>query len=164
MLVTLTFKKSLKISLLIGFLSASYFAGITTIFYGNLNFKLDVIKFIIPVIIFSLAVINILFSLNTSGYKEIGNLFFVILFGFFNGLGTSTDLKLSFTSNEIEIFQILQVVMGYGAALSILVFLMLSVNLLFQKIVPISKVKWLIGYSIIVILISLPMILKQLFH
>tara|TARA_R110001606_G_scaffold354297_1_gene504980 strand:+ start:1801 stop:2313 length:513 start_codon:yes stop_codon:yes gene_type:complete len=164
LVVTLTFKKWKKIFLLIGFLSISYFVGITLIFYGNLNFKLDVIKFIIPVIIFSLAITNILYSVNTFKFRDSINYIFVILFGFFNGLGTSTDLSLLFSRNEIEILQILEVVFGFGTAISIIVFLMLIVNLLFQKIVPLIKVKWVVGYSIIVIFISLPMIFKQLFH
>jgi hypothetical protein len=164
LVVALTFKKWKKILLLIGFLCASYFAGITLIFYGNLNFKLDIIKFIIPVILFSFAIINILFSINSLKFRESVSFFFVILFGFFNGLGSSTDLKLLFSNNNVELIPILEVILGFGASVSIMIFLMLSVNLLLQKIVPLSKVKWIVGYSIIVIFISLPMIFKQLFY
>jgi len=98
---------------LIGLLTTGFFIGILLVFYTDLNVKLDVLKFIIPLLIFSLAIINILMSGNT--FKVTISFFSVVLFGFFNGLGSSTDLEQLVSRHEAILTPILEVVFGFGA-------------------------------------------------
>ena len=90
-LISLSFKEWKKTGWLIGLLTTGYFIGILLVFYTDLDVKPDVLKFIIPLLIFSLAIINILMSRNT--FKGTISFFSVVLFGFFNGLGSSNDLE-----------------------------------------------------------------------
>lgn len=146
---------------MIGLLTTGFFIGILLVFYTDLNVKLDVLKFIIPLLIFSLAIINILMSGNT--FKGTISFFSVVLFGFFNGLGSSTDLEQLVSRHEAILTPILEVVFGFGAAVSVLVLVLMLLNLFLQKIIPVAKVKWILGTSILVFCIAIPMLIKQIF-
>jgi hypothetical protein len=164
LLAPLGFKKWKKILFLVVFFSVSYIIAIALVYYVDLNFKINIIKFIIPLIIFSLAVANILMFGNYFKRNEIVSALSVILFGFFNGLGSSSDIKLIISKNQIEILPILEVVLGYGTSILILAFGVLMVNLIFKKITPFTKLNLIFGYSIIVLLITFPLILKEIFY
>lgn len=163
-MIALSFKEWKKIFWFIGLLATSYFIGITSVFYAGLNVKLDVLKIIIPLIIFSLATMNVFLYSNNFKGKENISLLFVILFGFFNGIGSSINIDLLISRHEVVLIPIVEAVIGFGAAVSILVLLLMTINLLLQKIGKLEKVKWIIGCTIIVFCISLQLVLKQIFQ
>jgi hypothetical protein len=145
-------------------LATSYFIGLFLVIYVNLNVRLELLNFIIPMIILVFALTKGLTYEYSFNSKEKISFLFVCLFGFFNGLGSSTNIDQLFSRLEIGLISILEVVIGMGASVSILFLLIIGVSLLLQKIVPLTKVKWVVGVSIVVFFVSLPVLLKQIFY
>jgi hypothetical protein len=46
---------------------------------------------------------------------------------------------------------------------SVLVLVLMLLNLFLQKIIPVAKVKWILGTSILVFCAAIPMLIKQIF-
>jgi hypothetical protein len=149
---------------LITSLAISYFIGLVLVIYADLDVRLDLLKFIIPMIILSFSVTKVLIYEYSFSSKEKISFLFICLFGFFNGLGSSINIDQLYSRLEIGLISILEVVIGFGASVSILFLLIIGVNLLLRKIVPLTKIKWVIGISVVVFCVSLPLLLKQVFY
>jgi hypothetical protein len=132
--------------------------------YGTIIPKIDVIKFLIPFTIFSLAIFNILSVKNLIRSKEKYVFLFAIFFGFFNGLGSSTDLISQFERNESELLPIMEVALGAGASVFIIVLGLLILFTLLRKISRFDKKILILGLSIIILGLSIPLMIGHVFE
>nr|WP_255513275.1 HupE/UreJ family protein [Lutibacter sp. Hel_I_33_5] len=162
--IVFSFKKWRKVCLLVVLITGSYLIAMALIVFSGINVKLDIIKFVIPLLIFSLAIINGFSFKEHLKSKEYMAFAFAVLFGFFNGLGSSENFNLLIGRNESEFIPLIEVAFGVISSISIIILLLLLVNTLLQKFIKISKVNWILGFSIIVICISFPMIIKQIIY
>jgi hypothetical protein len=162
LVVFFSFKKWRKILLMIIFLGLSYFSGILLVIYGGFIPKLDILKFLIPATIFFLAVFNILSIkkiINTQKYV----LFFTILFGFFNGLGTSRDVLFQLERNESELIPILEAALGAGTSLFLMSLGMITIVTLLIKVSKIYKNTLALASSIVIAAFSISMMFIEIF-
>ncbi|WP_302849816.1 HupE/UreJ family protein [Polaribacter pectinis] len=162
--VVFSFKQWKKLLLLVTSLVLSYFSAIMLVAYGNFIPKIEIIKFLIPAIILSLAFFTFLSFKNILKSKEKYVLSFTILFGFFNGLGSSVDVILNIKRYESEFFPILEATLGVGASVLITVLGLLTVTTLLKKIPKFDKKKWVFVTSAVVSCLSVFFIFKQVFY
>lgn len=123
---------------------------------------MEVVKFAIPLIILSFAFLNIFLEKSTKKKYFIG--LFAIIFGFFNGLGSSLDFLKVIEINVSELLPLLTTVISYGASVLVVASAILLMYTLLQKVDKNEKVKWSMYFSIVILCISLPMVLKQVFY
>jgi len=132
--------------------------------YGTIIPKIDIIRFLIPFTIFSLAIFNVLSVKNLIRSKEKYVFLFAIFFGFFNGLGSSIDLISQFERNESELVPIIEVAIGAGAAVLITVLGLLILFTLLRMIPRLDKKILIITFSIVILGLSIPLMFGQVFE
>ena len=132
--------------------------------YGTIIPKIDIIRFLIPFTIFSLAIFNVLSVKNLIRSKEKYVFLFAIFFGFFNGLGSSIDLISQFERNESELIPIIEVAIGAGAAVLITVLGLLILFTLLRMIPRLDKKILIITFSIVILGLSIPLMFGQVFE
>lgn len=164
LLILIPFKQwKSKFSLLFSFVF-SFLFGLLFIFYGHFIPKLDIIKFLIPFIIFLLAIFTFLSVKNDSGNKEKVILSFAILFGFFNGIGVFSDVIFQIASNESEIASILKVVFGTGIAAVLLFLAIVVIGAFLKKITKLENKTLMVAFSFLICCLTLPLIFKEIFN
>jgi hypothetical protein len=141
----------------------SFLVGLVLVIYGNIIPKIELIKLLVPLTILFLAIQNLLSSANASKHLEKYMLFFAILFGLFNGLGSSNNFLLKLGRNESELLPAIEVTLGMGISVFIIILGLTIVFALLRKIPKISKKNTTIISSIIIIGILIPIIVGQIF-
>jgi hypothetical protein len=132
--------------------------------YFDLSVKLDLVKLLILFFIFSLAVWNIL-ALKKPFKNATKYIFlFAILFGFFNGIGISSDFLPQLENNESEIIPLLEVIFAVGTSVLIIFLILLSFVTLVKKIPKIDKKKNTLFLSVVVIGILVIQLIHQIFN
>lgn len=132
--------------------------------FGTIIPKIDIIRFLIPFTIFSLAIFNVLSVKNRIRSKGKYVFLFAIFFGFFNGLGSSTDIISQFERNEREFLPIIEVALGAGTSVFIIVLGLLILFTLLRKIPRFNKKILILVSSIVIIGLSVPLIFGQIFE
>ena len=132
--------------------------------YGTIIPKIDIIRFLIPFTIFSLAIFNVLSVKNLIRSKEKYVFLFAIFFGFFNGLGSSIDLISQFERNESELVPIIEVTLGAGAAVFITVLGLLTLFTLLRMMPRFNKRILILAFSIVILALSIPLMFGQVFE
>lgn len=126
--------------------------------------KIEILKFLVLLTIFSLAVFNILSIKKIIISKQKYVLFFAILFGFFNGLGSSIDVLFQLEWNESEFLSIIGVVLGAGAFVLLISLCLLIIFALLRKLPKLDTRKLTLAFSIIIVGLSIPLIVSQIFN
>ncbi|MGJ8743914.1 HupE/UreJ family protein [Polaribacter sp.] len=161
--IVFNFKQWKKLLWLVISIVLSYFIAIILAVYGNVVPQLPIIKFLILLTIFSLAIKNIWGSFHSFKNTEKYIFLHAVLFAFFNGLGSSSVLLLNLESNESEFFPIIEVVLGTGASVFLMVLGLITVFTFLRLIPKVSKINSTIICSLIIIGIILPKIIGQIF-
>ena len=132
--------------------------------YGTIIPKIDIIRFLIPLTIFSLAMFNVLSVKNRIRSKEKYVFLFALFFGFFNGLGSSTDIVSQFERNESKLLPIIEVALGAGAVVLITVLGLLFLFTLLRMIPRFKNKILILGLSIVILGLSIPLMIGQVFE
>jgi hypothetical protein len=132
--------------------------------YGTIIPKIDIIRFLIPFTVFSLAIFNVLSVNKRLRIKKKYVFLFAVFFGFFNGLGSSTDLISQFERNESELLPIIEVALGAGTSILIIVLGLLTLFTLLRKIPRFNKKILILGLSIVILVLSIPLMFGQIFE
>jgi hypothetical protein len=131
--------------------------------YGNVIPKIDIIRFLIPFTVFSLAIFNVLSVNNRIGSNEKYVFLFPLFFGFFNGLGSSADIISQFERHESEFVSIIEVALGAGASVFVIILILLTLFTLLRKIPRFDKRVSILTFSIAVLVLSIPLMFGQVF-
>lgn len=159
-----SFKQWKKILWLVVSIVFSYSFGMVLVAYGHFIPKIDIIRFLIPFTIFTFAIFNILSIKNILISKGKQVLLFAILFGFFNGLGSSGDLMLQVERSESELVPIIEVALGAGISVLIAVLVLLTVFTVLRKIPRFDKKILILAFSIVILGLSVPLMFGQIFN
>ncbi|MFY9242483.1 MAG: HupE/UreJ family protein [Polaribacter sp.] len=164
LVVVLSFKQWKKTLWLAISIVLAYMFGMVLVVYGNFIPKLEIIKFLIVFSIFSLALFNFFSIKRVLKSKHKFVFIFAILFGFFNGLGSSSDLLGNLKRNESGLIPMIEVALGLGTAILIAILLLLTMVTLLRKVPKVEKKTWVLAFSIIIFGLSLPLIFSQMFN
>lgn len=141
----------------------SFLVGLILVTHGNIIPKLELIKLLVPLTILVLASCNLMSSANSFKYLEKYMLLFAILFGFFNGLGSSNNFLLQLGRNESELLPAIEVTLGMGISVFTIILGLTIVFALLRKIPKINKKNTTIISSIIIIGVLIPIIVGKIF-
>lgn len=142
----------------------SFFFALSFSAYYGLNPKIEVILFLIPFTIFSFALYAALTSNISIARKQKGVFIAAILFGLFSGMGFSSGFSIQIGSQQSKLILMLETVLGFGGAVFLMLIGILTLVLGLRKIFKLSNRIWVLGASIVVASISLPMLLIQMFN
>jgi len=128
------------------------------------NFRTDIIEFLIPVTIFITAFSNILRKQNSIKPSVLNlNYFFALFFGLIHGLGFSNYLKSLLGKNESIITQLLAFNIGLELGQVIIVAIFMIVSAVFTGLFSVSKRDWNLVISAAIAGISLTMMIETKF-
>lgn len=144
-------------------ISFSYLVAHILVVYGNVFPKLTIINFLISLTIFSLAIKNIWGSFQSFKNTEKYIFLHAVLFSFFNGLGSSTDLLSKLERNERAFFPIIEVVLGFGVSVFLMVIALITVFTFLRQIPKVGKRNSTLICSLIIIGVVLSKIIGQIF-
>tara|TARA_B110000090_G_scaffold23994_1_gene23686 strand:- start:2778 stop:3230 length:453 start_codon:yes stop_codon:yes gene_type:complete len=142
----------------------SFFLALITGVYGDLNLKMEVFRFLIPLIVFSFALFAALTYKDTFVKKEKVIFLAVILFGLFNGIGFSSGFNFELVSSENNFTPIVGATLGVGTAVFLIILSIVALVLVLKRIVSLSNKNWLLGASLLVASCALPIVFVRMFY
>lgn len=131
--------------------------------YKILNFRMDLIEFLIPLTIFITGLLNVLtFNKFKQGNGSL-NLMLALFFGLIHGLGFSNYFKMMIGQEEEKLFPLLEFAIGIEAAQIIIVLGILLLGAFLQNILKVTRRDWVTISSSIVIGFAIQMMLDRVF-
>ena len=131
--------------------------------YKILEFRMDLIEFLIPLTIFLTGFLNIVtFNKFKKGNGSL-NLLLALFFGLIHGLGFSNYFKMMIGQEEDKLFPLLEFAIGIEAAQIIIVLGILLLGAVLQNLLKVSRRDWVIISSSIVIGFAIQMMLNRVF-
>ena len=131
--------------------------------YKILEFRVDLIEFLIPLTIFATGFLNIAtFNKFKKGNGSL-NLLLALFFGLIHGLGFSNYFKMMIGQEEDKLFLLIEFAIGIEAAQIIIVLGILLLGVVLQNLLKVSRRDWVIISSSIVIGFAIQMMLNRVF-
>ena len=128
------------------------------------NFRTDIIEFLIPVTIFVTAFSNIIRKQNTIKPSALNlNYFFALFFGLVHGLGFSNYLKSLLGKSESIITQLLAFNIGLELGQVIIVAIFMIISFVFTGLFSVSRRDWNLVISAAIAGIALTMMIETKF-
>ncbi len=164
MILFLNINQWKKLILLGLFYFIGFFIALIISVHFELNINLEVVKFIIPLLIFVFS----LFLIHDLRKRKKGNIYFlllmILLFSFFNGLGVFTILENDILGNVNSFLPVLLCVFGAVAPVVLILSLMLLMKLIGAKFIKWINYKWPLTFSVISSLIALYFMIGKVFE
>jgi hydrogenase/urease accessory protein HupE len=131
--------------------------------FGVLNFRVDIIEFLIPATIFITGIINILRAGKQSAGRQYLNMAFAGIFGLVHGVGFSNYFRIMIGKEEEKILPLAEFALGIEVAQVIIVFVVVAAGALLQHYFRVTKRDWVLVTSAIVIGFTIPMMIERVF-
>ncbi|MCK0130413.1 HupE/UreJ family protein [Flavobacteriaceae bacterium F08102] len=161
--VVYTIKDWKKTLWLITFFTIGHTTTLALATYDIVNVNTAVIEFLIPLTIFITALVNILTLRNLDLHKSNVNLIFALVFGFIHGMGLSGFLKMTLMDDEGVLAPLLEFALGVELAQMVIVFLVLALWYLMDKLTKITQKQWVFASSLVVAVISFVLMIQRKF-
>lgn len=152
-----------KVLWLITLFTAGHTLTLALAAYKIITVDIKIVEFLIPVTIFITALFNIITVKKKQRTHNNLNLFFAFFFGLIHGLGFSSYFRMIVEENEDKLIPLLEFALGIEIAQVVIIFFILILGLMAQRVVKISKRDWIISISSIVIGIVIPMLVERKF-
>lgn len=140
-----------------------FFIALILSTYFNVLGNIDVIKFIIPLLIFLLTLFHLLNNKSSKKYSLVIVFMAVFLFAFLNGLGVYNDLENEFTSNISKFIPMLLTLLAASSAVLGLMIIVFLIKNLLIKIKKIPEPKLIYGLSIASCCIAMFLLIGKVF-
>ncbi|WP_339608090.1 HupE/UreJ family protein [uncultured Roseivirga sp.] len=128
------------------------------------NFRTDIIEFLIPVTIFITAFSNIIRKQNSVKPSVLNlNYFFALFFGLIHGLGFSNYLKSLLGKNESIITQLLAFNLGLELGQILIVVFFMIISFVFTGLFRVSRRDWNLVVSSAIAGIAITMMIEMKF-
>lgn len=163
LVVIFNFHQWKKVLWLITFFTIGHSITLGLAAYGVVNIRLDIVEFLIPITILITGIFNLINTNKSSDGKEKITLFFALFFGLIHGLGFSNYFRSMIGKEEDKFFPLLEFAFGIEAAQIIIVFVILIIGMLLQRLLNVSRRDWILVTSAIVIWEVIPMIYNRIF-
>jgi hypothetical protein len=157
------FKAWKKILILVSLFIAGHTLALMLSVFNVITIKTTIVAFIIPIIIFSVALFNII-SAGKSGKKD--NITFIAivssLFGILHGLGFATYFNTVANGKPTDkLLPLFESALGFGISLIIASCAALLLAYVVQTLLKFSKRDWILIVSAFVAGVVIPMILRS---
>ena len=163
LVVIFNFYQWKKVLWLITFFTIGHSISLGLAAYGVVNIRLDIVEFLIPITILITGIFNLFNSNKSPEGKDKITLFFALFFGLIHGLGFSNYFRSMIGKEEDKFFPLVEFALGIEAAQIIIVFCILTIGMLLQSLLKVSRKDWILVTSAIVIWEVIPMIYNRIF-
>ncbi|MFS4492931.1 HupE/UreJ family protein [Maribacter sp. 2308TA10-17] len=154
-----TFKNWKKVVLLATIFTIAHCFSLFLSVYGILVMDVSFIEFLIPVTILGTAVFNIIYEKSTQENKNLGlHVFATAFFGLIHGFGFSNYFNMLMAEEEEKLTSLLGFATGIEISQVLIVLLVLGVSHLFLSSLKVKSQLFVIVASILIILITIPML------
>lgn len=159
--VPFTFKSWKKVLLLATLFTVAHCISLAFSVYGIFVMDVGLIEFLIPVTIFLTSVFNLLYVKSVSKEKSILlHLLATTFFGLIHGFGFSNYFKMLMSGEEEKLSPLLGFATGIELSQVLIVVVVLAIAYLIQSILRIKQLYFVMITSILIILITIPMLIS----
>lgn len=155
-----SFKSWKKVLLLATIFTISHCFSLYLSVYGILAMDVSLIEFLIPVTIFGTALFNLNYVSASLVNKSIAlHVFATAFFGLIHGFGFSNYFNMLMAEEEDKLTPLLGFAAGIELAQVTIVLLVLTISFMFQSVLMVKAKPFLIIASILILLITIPMLI-----
>jgi len=156
-----TFKNWKKVLLLATIFTIAHCFSLYLAAFNILVMDVSLIEFLIPVTILCTALFNINYSKAASKDKSVAlHLFATAFFGLIHGFGFSNYFKMMIAGQENKMSSLLGFATGIEISQVLIVMIALSIGYLFQSQLKVKRSLYILVASILIILITIPMLIE----
>lgn len=160
--VPYTFKSWKQVVILATIFTIAHCTSLALSAFGILSVRVTLIEFLIPITIALTTLFNIYHSINQN---ENTNLLFASLatlfFGFVHGFGFSNYFNMLMAEEKQKLWSLLGFAMGIEFSQVTIIMLVLFFAWLLQHVLAIKKLYFIVGASILILFITLPILLRS---
>jgi len=163
LIVVFTLKDWKKTLWLITFFTIGHTLTLTLAAYNLIYVKESVIEFLIAATIFITALSNLLFQ-KKSGQNSLNiNLIFALFFGLIHGLGFSSYFKILVGRAASKALPLISFALGVEVSQAIIAIILLLLTFIGLNIFNITRRKWIMIISAIILGITIPILYSRKF-
>ena len=157
--IPFTFKQWKKVLILASVFTITHCLSLMLSVYAIIEMDVSLIEFLIPVTIFLTALFNILYQNMLHGQKSIAlHIVATTFFGLIHGFGFSNYFKMLMSGADEKITPLIGFATGIELSQVTIVLSVLVLTYLFQSVLKIKQSIFIWVGSIIVLLITIPML------
>lgn len=157
--IPFTFKQWKKVLILASVFTITHCLSLMLSVYAIVEMDVSLIEFLIPVTIFLTALFNILYQNMLHGQKSIAlHIAATAFFGLIHGFGFSNYFKMLLSGAEEKVTPLIGFATGIELSQVIIVVSVLVLTYLFQSVLKVKQSIFIWVGSIIVLLITIPML------
>lgn len=157
-----TFQQSRKVIWLVTLFTIGHILSLVLSAYNILSVDSDIIEFLIPVSIIFTAVYNIFTANKGNGKGKITLLYFVtFFFGLVHGFGFSTHFNMLAKGADNIFLMLIEFALGIELAQILIVFVVLLLGFIVQRVFRFSKRDWVLVISSIVLGMTIPILIDN---
>ncbi len=154
-----TFKSWKKVILLATIFTITHCLSLFLSVYGILQMDVGLIEFLIPVTILGTALFNLIYVKSTEENRSLGlHIFATAFFGLIHGFGFSNYFNMLMAEEEEKLGSLLGFATGIEISQVLIVFVVLGLSYVFLSLLNIKSQLFVTIASILVILITIPML------
>ena len=157
-----TFKSWKKVLLLATIFTIAHCFSLYLSVYGILVMDVGLIEFLIPVTILGTALFNFNYVKASAENKSIAlHIFATAFFGLIHGFGFSNYFNMLMAEEEEKLGPLLGFAAGIELSQVTIVLVVLGISLLFQSVFKVKSTLFVTAGSILIILITIPMLIAS---
>lgn len=155
-----TFRDWRQVLWLVTVFTTTHCVSLAMAVYGLVSVSVELVEFLIPVTIAITALVNLL--ITGTKYRNLAGLHLVLtgFFGLIHGLGFSNYFKMLMAGEAEKLSPLLGFATGIELAQVVVVLLMLSIGYLVVGKLNLGKSLYIIGGSILIVLITIPLMIN----
>ncbi|WP_400071462.1 HupE/UreJ family protein [Zobellia russellii] len=159
--VPFSFKTWKKVVLLATVFTIAHCVSLALSAYGWVNIDVSLIEFLIPVTIMMTAVFNLLYMRKAATVKSMqGHVLATMVFGLIHGFGFSNYFRMLMAEEDNKLVPLLGFATGIEISQVTIVASVLVLGWALTTLTKLSKVLFVVITSILIILLTIPMLIR----
>ncbi|MDO6818292.1 HupE/UreJ family protein [Zobellia sp. 1_MG-2023] len=159
--VPFSFKTWKKVVLLATVFTIAHCVSLALSAYGWVNIDVSLIEFLIPVTIMMTAVFNLLYMRKAATVKSMqGHVLATLVFGLIHGFGFSNYFRMLMAEEDNKLVPLLGFATGIEISQVTIVASVLVLGWALTTVTKLSKVLFVVITSILIILLTIPMLIR----
>ncbi|MBT9186830.1 HupE/UreJ family protein [Zobellia russellii] len=159
--VPFSFKTWKKVVLLATVFTIAHCVSLALSAYGWVNIDVSLIEFLIPVTIMMTAVFNLLYMRKAATVKNMqGHVLATLVFGLIHGFGFSNYFRMLMAEEDNKLVPLLGFATGIEISQVTIVASVLVLGWALTTVTKLSKVLFVVITSILIILLTIPMLIR----
>ncbi|MBU2974764.1 HupE/UreJ family protein [Zobellia sp. B3R18] len=159
--VPFSFKTWKKVVLLATVFTIAHCVSLALSAYGWVNIDVSLIEFLIPVTIMMTAVFNLLYMRKAATVKNMqGHVLATLVFGLIHGFGFSNYFRMLMAEEDNKLVPLLGFATGIEISQVTIVVSVLVLGWALTTVTKLSKVLFVVITSILIILLTIPMLIR----